>query len=225
MVEQSGLPVQEAARQLGVHPSRVLALIHDGDLEARSVAGRWFVDPASVRARLARGTAPGRRLTPARAWGLLFLAEGVRPSWLDSNAVWKLRRLLESDGLDRLRPRLVERGRPERLRAHPSDLRRLREELGLTKTGVSSATATSAGLIASDLLDAYAPHDVAQAIVARYSLRAADQANVIIRVVPRFTDPWPLGKEAPAAAAAIDLAEDPDPRTHEVGLRLMRTYP
>ncbi len=224
MVEQSGLTVSEAASRLGVHPSRVRALIHAGDLAARSVGGRWFIDPESVNARTAQGTASGRRFTPARAWGLLFLADDHRPTWLDSNAVWKLRRLLHVHGLDMLRPRLVGRGRRTAWRAHPSDVPRIREEQGLCRTGASTEAAASAGLIASDLVDGYLPSEAQASLIATYGLRPSDQPNVVLRVVPRFADPWPLGREAPMSVVAVDLVEDPDPRTRAVGQSMIRPY-
>lgn len=224
MVEQSGVTVAEAAARLGVHPSRVRALIHAGDLTARSIGGRWFIDLQSVDVRTAQGTASGRRLTPARAWGLLFLADEHRPIWLDSNAVWKLGRLLSEHGLDRLRPRLVDRGRRTAWRAHPSDVLRIREEPRLSRTGASSEAAASAGLIASDLVDGYVTPDVQGSLVAAYGLRPSDQPNVVLRVVPPFSDPWPLGPEAPTSVVAVDLTEDADPRTRAVGHSMIQRY-
>lgn len=224
MVEQSELTVSEVASRLGIHPSRVRALIHAGDLRARSVGGRWFIDPDSVDARTAQGTASGRRLTPARAWGLLFLADDQRPTWLDTNAIWKLRRLLQTDGLDRLRPRLVDRGRRTAWRAHPSDLPRIRETAALARTGASAVVAASAGLIASDVVDGYLRSDAQGPLVATFGLRPSDQPNIILRVVPPFSDPWPLGSEAPTSVVAIDLLEDPDPRTRAVGRSMIERY-
>ncbi len=44
------ISTKEAAKRLGVHPKRVLALINTGKLKAKKPARDWLIDPASVDA-------------------------------------------------------------------------------------------------------------------------------------------------------------------------------
>ena len=54
------LTVGEAAEELGVSASRVYQLIRSGALEAERIGRTWLVDDASVSARVASATRPGR---------------------------------------------------------------------------------------------------------------------------------------------------------------------
>jgi hypothetical protein len=44
---------------------------------------------------------------------------------------------------------------------------------------------------------------------------------VILRVVPSFTETWPLARLAPLSAVALDLLDDPDPRARALGNQLL----
>src|SRR3546814_20955883 len=75
------LLVPDAADRLGVSAGRVRDLIRSGDLPARQVAGRWFIDAADIEA--AKGRPPGRPLSPRMAWGLISMVESGDAAALD----------------------------------------------------------------------------------------------------------------------------------------------
>src|SRR5450755_1913212 len=87
------LSAADAARRLGVHPSRVRALLAAGKLRGFKLGGNWVVEAASIRHRLAGSSAPGRPLEAANAWGALFLASGDLADWLTPDARWRARKL------------------------------------------------------------------------------------------------------------------------------------
>ena len=66
------IPVADAAAVLDVHPSRVRAMIADGQLEAEKVGGRWFVDRKSVENRRSQSWVNGRPFSEAMD-GLSFV--------------------------------------------------------------------------------------------------------------------------------------------------------
>jgi excisionase family DNA binding protein len=67
----SDLSVAEAARRLQVSPRRVRALLADGRMEGRRVAGRWLVPSRAVDQRRQAAPASGRPLSQASAWHAL----------------------------------------------------------------------------------------------------------------------------------------------------------
>ena len=88
----------------------------------------------------------------------------------------------------------------------------------------NTAFTEQTGLRASDVVDAYVSTDRFEGLVNGYRLRASREPNVILRLTPRFAQDWPERRYAPVSAIALDLAEDPDPRTREVGLALLARF-
>jgi hypothetical protein len=210
---------------LGVDVSRVRALIASGALDAEKLAGRWFVDPSSLAERRRAGSAAGRPFAPHNAWGLVLAASGeALPATLDSVARWRVRRALATDGLQRLRGRLVRRADPRRYWALAGELRALRERDDLALSGSSVSGAYELGLVAPDALDAYAPALLIATLERDHALEPAPaaEANVILRVVPDAA--WMLRdrRVAPLAAVALDLASYPDPRSGRAGEKLLK---
>jgi len=211
------LPVVEAAGRLGVSETRVRQLLGSGELRARQVQGLWLIPVEEIERREDLSPQSGRRLTALRAWGLIYIAADLPAPWLDRSARYRLRRLLEQRGLRALRSRLIARGIPTRMRAHPSLLFELSQDPDLMLSGATAATQLGLGLLAHDIVEGYVAADRAEDFVARYHLRASREPNVVLRVVPRFTPDWLPSHEAPLPAIALDLLEDPDPRAREVG--------
>ena len=211
------LPVAEAAKRLGVSETRVRQLLGSGELRARQVQGLWLIPVEEIERREDLSPQSGRRLTALRAWGLIYIAADLPAPWLDRSARYRLRRLLEQRGLMALRSRLIARGIPTPMRAHPSLLVELRQDPDLMLSGATAATQLGLGLLAHDVVEAYVSGDHAEDVVTRYHLRASREPNVVLRVVPRFAPDWPPAHEAPLPAIALDLLEDPDPRAREVG--------
>jgi len=219
------IPVSDAARELGVDVSRVRALIAAGALDAEKLAGRWFVDPASLAERRRVGSAAGRPFAPRNAWALLLAASGEDlPATLDSVAKWRVRRSLATDGLQSLRARLVQRAELRRYWALAGELRALRKRDDFAHSGSSASGAYELGLVAPDALDAYVCAQSIAALERDHDLELAPgaEANVILRVVP--DDAWILAgrRVAPVAAVALDLASYPDPRSGRAGEKLLK---
>ena len=219
----SHVPVEDVARQLGVDPSRVRALIASGRLQADKVAGRWLVDWDSVLARERAQKAPGRPLAPRNAWALLLLASGDAFPDLDPHAQWRLRQTLRRHRLAHLESRLHQRADVHRLWALPGELRPLRAAPGVALTGSSAAGELNLELLAPDTVDAYVPASALDALAREHGLESVGprEANVILRAVP--DEAWLLGgrRTAPSAAVGLDLAAYPDSRSARVGAELL----
>ncbi len=220
------LTVKEAAARLGVGPNDIRRLIDAGDLPGVKVGRQWLVPIEAVERR--RGMAPrrGRRLSPVNAWGVLFLADGRDAPWLTVDARWRARRRIAEHPLATDRDRLVDRGRAQRYRAHPSMLERIRADPDLMLTGVSATTALRLGLVGgTDQVDAYVPRARLDSIVSRYHLRPSANPNVTLRVLPDIAWEWPPARIAPRPAVALDLLDHAEPRVRQVGSELLDRHP
>ncbi len=224
MVEESALSVLEAAARLGVTAGRVRTLVASGELTARRLGRVLLVEAATVDQRAQLGALDGRRFSPRRAWGLLFLIDGLDTPWLDPVSRAKLRNFIAHHDLSSVRPRLVTRAQRYQLRAPPSYLGAIRREPGLMRTGVSAAYDVGADLIPGDEFDAYLTADHLDALVDKYKLRQSNEPNITLRTTLALTPDWPMRPVAPASVVAIDLADDVDPRSQEAATRLFKRY-
>lgn len=215
------LTVAQVADRLGISVSRVNKLVSAGDLRSDQLGAITVIPEADVERRLSLRPGDGRRLTPPNAWGVIAMASGERAPWLSPDTRYRLRRLLEKHGLLALRARLTERGKPHGFRAHPSLLRAIRDGDTLMLTGVTAAAELRLGLLAGDKVDAYVAERALPGIVARHRLQESQDPNVVLRSVSSFVPSWPPGRIAPKAAVALDLLEDADPRSRQVGRELL----
>lgn len=218
------LSVSAAANELSVHPSRVRALIASGALAAEKVGGVWLVDRASLADRSRQQASAGRPLTSGNAWALLLAASGEElPAGLGASARWRIRRALESYGLEALLPRLARRAEPSSYWALGGELRALRGRADLVLSGPSAAAEYDLGLVGSDAIDAYVPASLLASLRREHALEqmSGPEANVLLRGVP--DDAWLLGgrKVAPLAAVAADLCSYAEPRAARVGADLI----
>lgn len=216
------LTVKEAAARLGVGPNDVRRLIEAGSLPGVKVGQQWLIPTDAVERRRELAPRRGRRLSPARAWGLLFLADGRDAPWLTPDARWRIRRRLATRPLAADRDRLIDRGRPIPYRAHPSMLDRMRADPNLMLTGVSATSALGPGLVGGpDEVDAYVDHTFLDDVVERYRLRPSTDPNVTLRLVPAIGWDWPPTDVAPRPAVALDLLDHAEPRVRQVGSELL----
>lgn len=214
------LSVSTAAEELGVHPSRVRALIASGALTAEKIGGVWLVDRASIAGRNRQPTSAGRPLTPGNAWALLLVASGEElPAKLGASARWRIRRALEIYGLVGLRSRLARRAEPAPYWALGGELRAMRDRSDLVLSGPSAATKYDLGLVGPDAVDAYVPASVFASLRREHALEqmSGPESNVLLRVVP--DDAWLFDgrRYAPLAAVAVDLYSYAEPRAARVG--------
>ncbi len=92
------------------------------------------------------------------------------------------------------------------------------------RSGASAARDVGIDLIASDFLDAYVPAHEFDLLVRRYRLRPSRDPNVILRRLPDLAFGWDSRSVAPPSAVAIDLAEEPDPRSQDAAEQALRRY-
>ncbi|MBI2780767.1 MAG: helix-turn-helix domain-containing protein [Chloroflexi bacterium] len=217
MVEESGrsyITPAGAAQRLGISPRRVYELAKANRLVSIRLGGRLLITAHSVDALAGGGERVGRPLSPRRAWGLILLASGEDPRALDPVTKSKLRRMLRERDLWSIRARLSGRATKERLRAHPSDLRRIEAEPALVRTGPRFAHDAGIQLVASDATpEYYVDPETAASLIGRYRLSSSSDPNVILRVVPAEVWPWLSHAVAPRVAVALDVAEDGDARS------------
>lgn len=218
------MSVTEAAQRLGLSRRRVLALIQEGKLSAGLLGTTWAVDLESIerRARLEPGS--GRHFSPKRAWGLLFVADGLEVPWLDRVSISKLRAYLRDHRLAMVSARLDKRGTLRSYRAHPADVPRIAAEPGLMLTGGTAALELDLGLSDPGQLDAYGSDAVIDSLEKRYSLRPSTQSNVYLRRLPGLGPHWDPRRVAPTSAMALDLADYSDPRVRELGRTILERY-
>jgi hypothetical protein len=218
------LPVSAVAGELGVHPSRVRALIASGALAAEKVGGIWLVDRASVATRHRQQISAGRPLSSGNAWALLLAASGEElPSGMGPSARWRVRRMLEFYGLGAIQPRLSRRAERSTYWALSGELRALRDRAELVLSGPSAAAAYDLGLVGPDAVDAYVPACLMAPLQSEHALEpmSGSEANVLLRAVPDGS--WLLDDRrfAPLAAVALDLCSYADPRATRVGAEVV----
>lgn len=222
MVDPVAVP--EAARILGLSPTRVRALAVHGQLPATKLGGRWVVERAAVEARRRRNTPGGRPFAPHNAWALLLLASGGDVEALDPSVRSRLRRALSLEGLEQLGPRLARRAEARFFNAHPGEILHILEDPELVGSGVSAAGAHGLDLVSGQEVDGYVRAGGLREFVSAHALLpAGPEGNVRLRLVP--SDAWRYlagAPIAPVAAVALDLAEDPDPRSARAGRAALR---
>lgn len=110
------------------------------------------------------------------------------------------------------------------LDGHPGEIAYLLEDPQLVRSGFSAAAEHGLDLVSGQEADGYLPAGALEGFAASHALSPAGPAgNVRLRLVPdeswRFLAGRPV---APLAAVALDLSEDPDPRSVRVGRIALR---
>jgi hypothetical protein len=190
-----------------------------GQLPAVKIGDRWLVERSAVERRRSQGAAAGRPFAPHNAWVLLLLASGEDVKGIDPSLRSRLRRALELEGLEKLGPRLGGRAEVRSFSAHPGEVAYLMEDSDLVRSGISAAGPHGFDLVSGEEADGYLRKGKLKKFVANHALAPAGvDGNVRLRLVPDKAWRLPPGASiAPIAAVALDLAEDPDPRSAETG--------
>jgi excisionase family DNA binding protein len=218
------IAISEAAGILGLSPNRVRALVARGQLPALKIGGRWLVERAAVEARKHQEVPDGRPFAPHNAWALLLLASDESVEGIDPSVRSRLRRALRLEGLEKLRPRLFRRAEIRFLDAHPGEIAYLLEDPKLVRSGVSTAAEHGLDLVSGQEVDGYLQAGELERFASSHALSSAGPAgNVRLRLVPN--ESWRFLADrsvAPFAAVALDLSEDPDPRSARAGRMALR---
>lgn len=210
------ISVSEAAERLGVSRQRVLALIHDSELPARLIGGRWVVLSADVD-ELGRERPTGRPMAGRVAWGLIDLLDGGRAPWLAASERSRLRSRL------RARPSIVQVGHWVRrrnevlwLRGHPAALPRVLAFEGAMPAG---ASAPGQDIVDPGRVEVYMRQDDAADVTRKLALHQVPrrEANVVVKVPQEV---WPFDDGPGRAAVALDLWEAGEERSLRTARRL-----
>jgi excisionase family DNA binding protein len=220
------ITTQQAAQRLGVHPSRVRALIAAGTLAATRAGSQWLVDADSLdrQADLVAAGATARSFSPRTAWGAAALCDGL-PDTLTAAERHRLRKRLAhavSGGAETcalLRRWLSQRADSvHRYRVSERDITDLLGTQGVMPTGISTAETYDLGLAAGGAADAYVNEDIRRELVKTHFLIDSARGNLTLRI----TSTENLGAAvAPRLIAGVDLADDTDARTRAAGCRLI----
>jgi excisionase family DNA binding protein len=221
------LTTREASSRLGVNVSRVRALIASGGLRARRVGNQWLIDADSVSAqqRLIEGRATGRALSQRTAWATAALIDGHKPEWVSASERARIRRRVLRVASPEVLQRWLTR-RADQVHTYRGDVEGMTGLLatpGVVVTGVSATAAYGIGLTVIGHGDAYVSRPVRDMLVRSHSLIETSQGHVTLRVVDHD---WHLrtAREdqghtvAARLAVGVDLADDADVRTRQLGL-------
>lgn len=222
----SSVTTLQAAERLGVHPSRVRALIAAGALLARRAGRQWLIDADSLdrHADLVAAGATGRSFAPRIAWAAAALCDGLDDGLTAADRYRLRSRLVHSADRDVDACALVRRwlsrraNSVDRYRVGERDLAQLLAADGVLATGISAASEYSLGLAAGGSADAYVNDQTRRELVEKFVLIDSARGNLTLRV----TDAAPFDNAAaPRLIAGADLADDADARTRAAGCALI----
>ncbi len=217
---------QQAAQRLGVHPSRVRALIAAGTLIAKRAGRQWLVDADSLdrHADLVAAGATGRSFAPRIAWAAAALCDGLVDGLTAADRYRLRNRLAHAADRDGDTCALVQRwlsrraNSVHRYRVGERDLAQLLAADGVLATGISAAADYSLGLATGGAADAYVNDRTRRELVDKFVLIDSVRGNLMLRV----TEAAPFGNAAtPRLIAGADLADDTDARTRAAGCALI----
>ncbi|MGA9634492.1 MAG: helix-turn-helix domain-containing protein [Solirubrobacterales bacterium] len=217
------ISVSEAARELGVDPSRVRVLAAHGGLDAVKLGNIWAINRSALIERKAIAPGRGRPIKAKNAWAILFLAAGLKPDWVSAQAISRLKDLLRMRGLKGLAPRMNQRAELHYFRAHPGEISYILDDPDLIRSGVSAAGEFGLDLVAGREADGYIPQAKLSHFRKKHALAEVSrgEANVVLRVVPDRI--WrEVPEHVPLPAVALDLLADPDPRSAGAGREALR---
>lgn len=234
------LTTGQVARRLGVHPSRVRALIAAGRLTATRAGDQWLVDADSVdrHADLVSAGATGRPFATRIAWAAAAMCDGLSDG-LAASERYRLRNRLARAADTPAICQTVQRWMSLRARAvrryrvAARDVPDLLTAGGVLPTGISAADSYSLGLAAGGAADAYVSTETAQRLVDDFYLIDSPQGNLTLRILDihaltatQIAERGAGGMTftihtAPRLIAGADLADDSDARTRTAGCSLI----
>jgi excisionase family DNA binding protein len=232
------LSAAQAAEKLGVSERQVRRLAAEGDLESQRIGAAWLIAASAVRDRARCEHVPGRPLSPAMAWAILWVVDHLLrsadsqscldghlyldayPMLSDRRARHRLRGLLaEPPPAEHWAYWLRRRADPQRLWVHPGVLDDLRSDHRLHAGGADAAIGL--GGAAGGRNRYYVTAKDYESVLVDHHAQPASDGQVHLMVVPPeisdelFNEP---GRPALAAAGLVDCLGSPDAREHHLAL-------
>lgn len=163
----------EAARRLGIHRSRIEALIQSGSLHATKTGSQWVIDVRELdRYDNVRPHRRGRRLTAVSAWDRMG-----RPEALLAHA--------EDDSVDEVRRNLRSRAAHEPVYVHPGLLGQALDDPNVRLGGRDAAIEAGAPLDPDGIHDVYLRASAGAAWMEQLRVQPEhEQPNVWLHRVP-----------------------------------------
>jgi len=228
------LSVDEAARQMGLHPAHVRRLLREGEIPAQKVGARWLVRESALTERDRLRPSSGRPPSPNTAWAVLELVgAGTRdgeavhqPS--DRRARYRLRRLLAgAPPVDRWAAWLRRRAEPERVWVHPGVQGRLASDSRLHPGAEVAAAAAGLGVGAGVGAERvfYLDESDLGAVLRDYRGRPDPDGQLLFMVIPGQVaeDLRPRPGVVSPAVALVDLLGSADARQRHLAVELLST--
>jgi excisionase family DNA binding protein len=231
------ISVGEAAQELAVSPRRVRSLVERAQLAGRQVGGHWLIERQAVEARKLQQRPNGRPLSSSSAWYILAALSGEDDALRSLAAPVRCRaKQRASDLAEAVRSdpaclgALAPRADARAFYGHPGILRRILEEPGVVRSGVSALSVHNTGLAENGEAECYVRAEDLPELCLKYALRSdvdRHQANVIVHVVdevPQAAE-WLFERPvAPAPVVAADLADRPQARERDAARRLLGSF-
>lgn len=222
--------VAEAAAQLDVEPKHVRDLAHAGVLDSIKVSGghSLLIGVDSIARRRAAQPRPGRPLSSANAWAMLWMADHRRPQWISVRDLSRVRRHYLPRPLPEWPALLSRRAAVHRARIPDAVVKRVESLPGVCRGGAAAAIRHGAPLVDdSAFRELYLTPAAWLAVRGMRGVGWDSSAhNVALRVLPPDTPTeviaWINDDSAvPAAVAAADLLEQGEQRARHAAAELL----
>jgi hypothetical protein len=227
------LSVAETAECLGISARRVRALLKEGQLQGRQVAGRWLVSFDHVEHRLLNAPRPGRPWSAASAWHVLAVLSRADDALKEMSPSTRSRARTRATQLRRLPHGEVARiwstalrGRARTLEfyVHMSVSTAVLADSRIVPSGISAASHHAADLMVTGGAEGYVRAGQLAPVSAEYALipESAAHANLRLHVVDASEANWLFGRDsAPLPVVAVDLMDRNGPREQKAGTKLV----
>ncbi|PFG34500.1 hypothetical protein ATL42_2411 [Sanguibacter antarcticus] len=193
-------------------------MILAGNLDAQQVAGRWVVDPGSLRRS---APLPGRPMSARIAWGLLLGPDREPSGWLRADEAYRIRRRMDRlrlvpDALAVVRAWVPGRSEVRHLQAQ--DIPGLLADGRVVPSGVSDPRS---GMSAASFAEVYVHADDADDLLVDHLLVPVPRARANVRLhVALVLPPAPV----PELLVIADLADADGPREEGRARELLRAW-
>ncbi|ACL42180.1 conserved hypothetical protein (plasmid) [Pseudarthrobacter chlorophenolicus A6] len=223
MPSNEGLTTKEVANRLGITPVSVRQLTGSGQLTVTGKVGRSIlIDPASVERLASSGTRRGRAWAPKTAWAALALLSDIRPTWLSSPELSRLKNRLRKMDAGEVAILARNKDKTRRYRITVDGVPLVIEHLiptGQTSMSDENVAASFGMSGGSGIAEGYVMAGDAQQLADAFGMVEDPHGNVILHEV-EFAEPFERGK-APVAAVAVDLINSLAVRERSAGERVL----